>query len=192
MFYHSVSCCRSKDLSNDSYLAPYTCAEIGFLYLEEGDLELAREHLERARLGFSIAGLLLGCLVAQDCFGWRYRFLCWPFLALTGNWVKVPYQNYSWESRFLDTSLKCIDREDLGRRRAGTNVPCPWTSGKECTWKPRERAWEAKWNQSYREPDNWQLSAFNWIIVCLFLLGNIRITCYKAFFISESTPLYRK
>ena len=155
MFYHSVSCCRSKDLTNNSYLPPYTCAEIGFLYLEEGDLELAREHLERARLGFSIAGLLLGCLAAQDCFRWRYRFLCWPFLALTGNWVEVPYQNYSWESRFLDTSLKCIDREDLGRRRAGTNVPCPWMSGKECTWKPREWAREAKWNQSYREPDNW-------------------------------------
>lgn len=57
MFYHSVSCCRSKDLSNDSYLAPYACAEIGFLYLEEGDLELAREHLERARLGIAGASV---------------------------------------------------------------------------------------------------------------------------------------
>ncbi|CAH3028126.1 unnamed protein product, partial [Porites evermanni] len=49
MEYLKGALSRSKDLSNDSYLAPYTCAEIGFLYLEEGDLELAREHLERAR-----------------------------------------------------------------------------------------------------------------------------------------------
>ncbi|XP_020607165.1 tetratricopeptide repeat protein 39B-like [Orbicella faveolata] len=40
---------RSKDLKKDFYLAPYTCAEIGFLYQDEGDLDRAKEYLERAR-----------------------------------------------------------------------------------------------------------------------------------------------
>ena len=40
---------RSKDLKQDFYLAPYGCAEIGFLYLDEGDLGRAQEYLERAR-----------------------------------------------------------------------------------------------------------------------------------------------
>lgn len=45
----SCCCCRCKDLKEDFYLAPYTCAEIGFLYMEEGDLVQAKEYLERAR-----------------------------------------------------------------------------------------------------------------------------------------------
>jgi len=40
---------RSKDLKRDFYLTPYACAEIGFLYMEEGDLDQAKEHLEWAR-----------------------------------------------------------------------------------------------------------------------------------------------
>lgn len=40
---------QSKDISHDLYLAPYTCAEIGFLYLEQGDLNQAKEYLEWAR-----------------------------------------------------------------------------------------------------------------------------------------------
>nr|XP_058942050.1 tetratricopeptide repeat protein 39B-like isoform X1 [Pocillopora verrucosa] len=40
---------RSKDLKQDFYLAPYACAEIGFLYLDEGDFGRAKEYLERAR-----------------------------------------------------------------------------------------------------------------------------------------------
>ncbi|KAJ7383869.1 Tetratricopeptide repeat protein 39B [Desmophyllum pertusum] len=40
---------RSNELKQDFYLAPYTCAEIGFQYLEEGDLDRAKEYLERAR-----------------------------------------------------------------------------------------------------------------------------------------------
>ena len=40
---------RSKDLKQDFYLVPYTCAEIGFLYLDEGDFGRAEEYLERAR-----------------------------------------------------------------------------------------------------------------------------------------------
>ena len=39
----------SKDLKQDFYLAPYACAEIGFLYLDEGDFGRAKEYLERAR-----------------------------------------------------------------------------------------------------------------------------------------------
>lgn len=42
-------CFRSKELKKDVYLAPYTCAEIGFLYQDEGDLDRAKEYLERAR-----------------------------------------------------------------------------------------------------------------------------------------------
>jgi len=42
-------CFRSKELKKDFYLAPYTCAEIGFLYQDEGDLDRAKEYLERAR-----------------------------------------------------------------------------------------------------------------------------------------------
>ena len=40
---------RSKDLKRDFYLAPYACAEIGFLCLDEGDFGRAKEYLERAR-----------------------------------------------------------------------------------------------------------------------------------------------
>ncbi|XP_078354114.1 tetratricopeptide repeat protein 39B-like [Oculina patagonica] len=40
---------RSKDLKQDFYLTPYTCAEIGFLYLDEVDLDRAKEYFERAR-----------------------------------------------------------------------------------------------------------------------------------------------
>ena len=40
---------RSKDLVQDFYLAPFACAEVGFLYLEEGDLSQAKEYLNRAR-----------------------------------------------------------------------------------------------------------------------------------------------
>ncbi|XP_015755640.1 PREDICTED: tetratricopeptide repeat protein 39B-like [Acropora digitifera] len=39
----------SKDLVQDFYLAPFACAEVGFLYLEEGDLSQAKEYLNRAR-----------------------------------------------------------------------------------------------------------------------------------------------
>lgn len=40
---------RSKSLVQDFYLAPYACAEVGFLHLEEGDLDQAKEFLNRAR-----------------------------------------------------------------------------------------------------------------------------------------------
>lgn len=40
---------RSKDIVQDLYLAPYACAEVGFLQLEEGDLDQAKEYLHRAR-----------------------------------------------------------------------------------------------------------------------------------------------
>jgi len=40
---------RSKDLVQDFYLAPFACAEVGFLYLEEGDLDRAKEYLNKAR-----------------------------------------------------------------------------------------------------------------------------------------------
>lgn len=40
---------RSKDIIQDLYLAPYACAEVGFLQLEEGDLDQAKEYLHRAR-----------------------------------------------------------------------------------------------------------------------------------------------
>lgn len=40
---------RSQDLVQDFYLAPFACAEVGFLYLEEGDLCRAKEYLNRAR-----------------------------------------------------------------------------------------------------------------------------------------------
>lgn len=40
---------RSKNLVQDFYLAPYACAEVGFLHLEEGDLDQAKEFLHRAR-----------------------------------------------------------------------------------------------------------------------------------------------
>ena len=48
-FCFCFQCCRSKDLKRDFYLTPYACAEIGFLYMEEGDLDQAKEHLEWAR-----------------------------------------------------------------------------------------------------------------------------------------------
>ncbi|KAJ7388396.1 Tetratricopeptide repeat protein 39B [Desmophyllum pertusum] len=41
---------RSKDLVHDFYLAPYACAEVGFLHLEEGDLDQAKEFLNKARI----------------------------------------------------------------------------------------------------------------------------------------------
>lgn len=40
---------RSKDLVQDFYLAPFACAEVGFLYLEEGDLDRAKDYLNKAR-----------------------------------------------------------------------------------------------------------------------------------------------
>lgn len=40
---------RSKDLVKDFYLAPFACAEVGFLYLEEGDLDQAKEYLNKTR-----------------------------------------------------------------------------------------------------------------------------------------------
>ena len=40
---------RSKSLVQDFYLAPYACAEVGFLHLEEGDLDQAKEFLNKAR-----------------------------------------------------------------------------------------------------------------------------------------------
>ena len=40
---------RSKNLVHDFYLAPFACAEVGFLHLEEGDLDQAKEFLNRAR-----------------------------------------------------------------------------------------------------------------------------------------------
>ncbi|KAJ7356172.1 Tetratricopeptide repeat protein 39B [Desmophyllum pertusum] len=40
---------RSKDLVQDFYLAPFACAEVGFLHLEEGDLDQAKEFLNKAR-----------------------------------------------------------------------------------------------------------------------------------------------
>ena len=43
------SYCRSKDLVKDFYLAPFACAEVGFLYLEEGDLDQAKEYLNKTR-----------------------------------------------------------------------------------------------------------------------------------------------
>ena len=42
-------CCRSKYLTDDLYLEPYTCAELGFLYLDDGAFDMAKEYLERAR-----------------------------------------------------------------------------------------------------------------------------------------------
>lgn len=42
-------CCRSKYLKDDLYLEPYTCAEMGFLCLDDGDFDMAKEYLERAR-----------------------------------------------------------------------------------------------------------------------------------------------
>lgn len=42
-------CSSSKNLVQDFYLAPYACAEVGFLHLEEGDLDQAKEFLNRAR-----------------------------------------------------------------------------------------------------------------------------------------------
>lgn len=39
----------SKDLVKDFYLAPFACAEVGFLYLEEGDLDQAKEYLNKTR-----------------------------------------------------------------------------------------------------------------------------------------------
>ena len=43
------SYCRSKDLVKDFYLAPFACTEVGFLYLEEGDLNQAKEYLNKIR-----------------------------------------------------------------------------------------------------------------------------------------------
>ncbi|XP_027040086.1 uncharacterized protein LOC113668396 [Pocillopora damicornis] len=40
---------ESKDLVKDFYLAPFACAEVGFLYLEEGDLDQAKEYLNKTR-----------------------------------------------------------------------------------------------------------------------------------------------
>ncbi|KAJ7356173.1 Tetratricopeptide repeat protein 39B [Desmophyllum pertusum] len=40
---------RSKDLVQDFYLAPFAYAEVGFLHLEEGDLDQAKEFLNKAR-----------------------------------------------------------------------------------------------------------------------------------------------
>lgn len=42
-------CSSSKNLVQDFYLAPYACAEVGFLHLEQGDLDQAKEFLNRAR-----------------------------------------------------------------------------------------------------------------------------------------------
>ena len=44
------SYCRSKDLVKEFYLAPFACAEVGFLYLKEGDLDQAKEYLNKTRL----------------------------------------------------------------------------------------------------------------------------------------------
>lgn len=40
---------QSKYLKDDLYLEPYTCAEMGFLCLDDGDFDMAKEYLERAR-----------------------------------------------------------------------------------------------------------------------------------------------
>ena len=45
---------RSKDLVEDFYLAPFACAEVGFLHLEEGDLDQAKEYLNKARYARAI------------------------------------------------------------------------------------------------------------------------------------------
>ena len=51
-------CFRSKDLVQDFYLAPFACAEVGFLHLEQGDLDQAKEYLNKARYEVTLKILL--------------------------------------------------------------------------------------------------------------------------------------
>ena len=38
-------------------MAPFACAEVGFLYLEEGDLDRAKEYLNKARYKTALKNL---------------------------------------------------------------------------------------------------------------------------------------
>ena len=67
-------CFSSKELKKDFYLGPYTCAELGFLYQDEGDLDRAKEYLERARY-----------LIWIIFINWRQFFMrvscCWSWIS---------------------------------------------------------------------------------------------------------------
>ncbi|KAJ7383871.1 Tetratricopeptide repeat protein 39B [Desmophyllum pertusum] len=66
---------RSKDLVQDFYWAPFACAEVGFLHLEEGDLDQAKEFLNKARYRKT-----LSCLCVVDFKDFMKTFaLCETF-----------------------------------------------------------------------------------------------------------------